>query len=61
MGSSSNILSEPFAPNDKMTLWNKILAGLYEYFTAHMYDEALVRQTFTLFLSLDTANGADSG
>jgi len=46
MGSSSNILSEPFAPNDKMTLWNKILAGLYEYFTAHMYDEALVFNPF---------------
>jgi hypothetical protein len=44
MGSSSNILSEPFAPNEKMTLWNKIVAGLYEYFTRHMYDEALVRQ-----------------
>ncbi|OAV93584.1 hypothetical protein PTTG_12089 [Puccinia triticina 1-1 BBBD Race 1] len=54
MGSSSNILSEPFAPNEKMTLWNKIVAGLYEYFTRHMYDEALV---FNPFNGLGTGSG----
>ncbi|KAI9621583.1 hypothetical protein H4Q26_015589 [Puccinia striiformis f. sp. tritici PST-130] len=54
MGSSSNVLSEPFARNDQMTTWDNIVAGLYEYFTRHMYDEALV---FNPFNGL----GAESG
>lgn len=42
MGASSNILSEPFAPNQDMTIFQRLVAGLYYYFTDHMYDEALV-------------------
>ncbi|PLW42637.1 hypothetical protein PCANC_11751 [Puccinia coronata f. sp. avenae] len=46
MGSSSNILSEPFPPYVPMSFWKKIVAGLYEYFTSHIYDEALVLNPF---------------
>ncbi|KAH9814792.1 lysophospholipase [Melampsora americana] len=46
MGASSNILSEPFAPNEQMPLIKRLIAGLYYYFTDHMYDEALVLNPF---------------
>lgn len=62
MGSSSNILSEPFAPNEKMSLWNKIVAGLYEYFTHHMYDEALLFNPFNgLGTGVDPNGGFPDG
>ncbi|MBW0512429.1 hypothetical protein O181_052144 [Austropuccinia psidii MF-1] len=58
MGSSSNIFSEPFDPEEKKSLWNKLVAGLYEYFTKHMYDEALL---FNPFNGLGTGLGPNSG
>ncbi|CAH7686264.1 lysophospholipase [Phakopsora pachyrhizi] len=58
MGSSSNILSEPFMPRRHLSFWTSLFAHFFEYVTAHMYDEALISNPFN---GLGTGFGPRSG